>query len=119
MRWSQYWRDIVNEHLVVIEGWPEDIPFRNVSDATGSLAKLELLCVRWIVGSTCFRKVSFEEHDEMIKAGVFLRTQPMRVVRADDGLIRGRRRDPEKRSKKLCWYAIKSDLVVPEGADDE
>lgn len=118
MKWSTYWRDIVNEHLVIVEGWPADIPFRNVSHATGSLAKLELLCVKWLVGATRFRHVSFEEHDEMIKAGVFLRTKPMRRIRADNGLIRGRRRDPAKRSKKLRLYAIKSSLTVSDSADE-
>ncbi|OSC97083.1 hypothetical protein PYCCODRAFT_1377920 [Trametes coccinea BRFM310] len=111
MKWSTYWRDIVYEHAVAVEGWPDDIPFENLSSATSSLARLELLCVKWMVGTTRFRSVPLEELDLMGLAGKFDRTKPVRPPRADDGLIRGRRRDPEKRSKRLRPYYIKSRLV--------
>ncbi|OAX32641.1 hypothetical protein K503DRAFT_701726, partial [Rhizopogon vinicolor AM-OR11-026] len=41
MQWAQYWRNVVRRHSVVIEGWPEQIPFVNLSAVSNSLTDLE------------------------------------------------------------------------------
>jgi hypothetical protein len=43
MEWKHYWRNVVRRHQVVIEGWPDAIPFRNLSETSNSLANLETL----------------------------------------------------------------------------
>ncbi|EIW56166.1 uncharacterized protein TRAVEDRAFT_66236 [Trametes versicolor FP-101664 SS1] len=117
MHWGTYWSHIVARHGVCIEGWPHElVPFRDLSGATSSLVRLELLWLRWKVGTTRFREVGAEEMERLEAVGLFARTA--RPRRADAGLIRGRRRDPATRSKRLGPYTIKSALIVPDGADD-
>jgi len=76
MRWTHYWRDIVKLHLVIIEGWPEDIPFGNLSEVATSMPKLESLQRKWKQGTIHFRKLTEaefkqldEERDEQIENG--------------------------------------------------
>ncbi|KAG1720808.1 hypothetical protein EDB19DRAFT_1597968, partial [Suillus lakei] len=41
MQWTHFFRNIVKCYSVVIEGWPEQIPFVNLSTASSSLTDLE------------------------------------------------------------------------------
>ncbi|KAI6029378.1 hypothetical protein BKA83DRAFT_4489339 [Pisolithus microcarpus] len=43
MQWAQYFRNVITRYQVVIEGWPETIPFANLSSTSSSLAQLEAL----------------------------------------------------------------------------
>ncbi|KAH9949511.1 hypothetical protein B0H21DRAFT_118400 [Amylocystis lapponica] len=118
MKWTTYWRDIVLKHGVVIDGWPHEIvPFRNISDATGTLWKLEMLCVRWKRESTRFRELEPGELEKLEKEGRFARAP--RRPRADRGTVRGRQRDPELRSKRLGEYTIKSAKYVEDAGDSD
>ncbi|KAI6033556.1 hypothetical protein BKA83DRAFT_4121013 [Pisolithus microcarpus] len=47
MQWAQYFQNVVTRYQVVIEGWPEMIPFANLSSASSSLAQLELGATYW------------------------------------------------------------------------
>ncbi|EGO28144.1 hypothetical protein SERLADRAFT_433994 [Serpula lacrymans var. lacrymans S7.9] len=41
MQWVLYWQNIVQRYQVIIEGWPSDIPFENLSKACSSLLELD------------------------------------------------------------------------------
>ncbi|KAI6017229.1 hypothetical protein PISMIDRAFT_118286 [Pisolithus microcarpus 441] len=43
IQWAQYFQNVITHYQVVIEGWPEMIPFTNLSSASSSLAQLEVL----------------------------------------------------------------------------
>ncbi|RPD58710.1 hypothetical protein L226DRAFT_548358 [Lentinus tigrinus ALCF2SS1-7] len=118
MHYDTYWTHIVCQYGVVIDGWPEDLlPFCDPSRGSSSLARLEMLWIRWKRRSTGFRYATETEMDAFRTAGLFDR--PARKRRSDYDVVRGRRRDPETRSKRLKFRVIKSARVVPEGADDE
>lgn len=56
MHWPTYWKDVVARYHVIIEGWPEDVPFRNLSDVS-NLGKLEQLLRGWQSGAIHFRRI--------------------------------------------------------------
>ena len=60
MHWPTYWKDVVARYHVIIEGWPEDVPFRNLSDVS-NLGKLEQLLRGWQSGTIRFRRISDAE----------------------------------------------------------
>jgi len=60
MHWPTYWKDVVTRYHVIIEGWPEDVPFRNLSDVS-NLGKLEQLLRGWQNGNIYFRRISDAE----------------------------------------------------------
>ena len=65
MHWSKYWELIVAPHKVIIEGWPENLAFANLSQASKSIADLEDLVRWWQTGKTRWRWISDEEFDKM------------------------------------------------------
>ncbi|KAH9951111.1 hypothetical protein B0H21DRAFT_353263 [Amylocystis lapponica] len=60
MRWPTYLRDVVQRYNVIIEGWPENIPFRNLSDLS-NVQILETLLRGWQTGTIRFRRITSEE----------------------------------------------------------
>ncbi|KAH9926987.1 uncharacterized protein B0H18DRAFT_1118727 [Fomitopsis serialis] len=60
MHWPTYWKDVVTRYHVIIEGWPDDVPFRNLSDVS-NLGKLEQLLRGWQNGNISFRRISDAE----------------------------------------------------------
>ncbi|TFK79665.1 hypothetical protein K466DRAFT_605968 [Polyporus arcularius HHB13444] len=117
MHYKTYWLHIVQKHLVLVDRWPvELIPFCDPSRASGSLAVLELLWIRWKRRATGFRHATAAEMAAFEAAGLFDR--PARKRRSDYDVVRGRRRDPATRSKKLRMKVVKTPAVVPDGADD-
>jgi len=67
MQWVHYWRNIVSHYQVVIEGWPNEIPFDNLSKASSGIPALEDLRERWKSGETTWRKVDDEELQELME----------------------------------------------------
>ena len=61
MEWKHYWQNVVQRHKAVIEGWPENIPFCNLSDGSGLLADLETLRCKWCCGTTYWKQIT--EHE--------------------------------------------------------
>ncbi|KAI5994435.1 hypothetical protein EDD15DRAFT_2165994 [Pisolithus albus] len=61
MQWAQYFRNVVTRYQVVIEGWPERIPFANLSSASSSLVQLEVLLRKWQLGATYWKTLSDDE----------------------------------------------------------
>jgi hypothetical protein len=67
MKWKFYWRDIVSKYLVMLEGWPSNIPMANLSEITTSFRILEQLQRLWNTGEMRFcqlTEVKFQELDE-------------------------------------------------------
>jgi hypothetical protein len=52
MQWAHYWRNVVSRYQVVVEGWPDEIPFDNLSKAASGITALENLKKRWRSGET-------------------------------------------------------------------
>jgi hypothetical protein len=105
MQWKLYWRNVVKRYKVVIDGWPADIPFKNLSDMTNSTADLEGLLRKWMTGATHWRNLSEEEFrqmekdwDEEIEAGNI--DEPSRRRRSDHGKKRSRNDKSQRASKK-------------------
>src|ERR1700690_958902 len=95
MRWKFYWRDVVKNHLVLIEGCPTDIPFGNLSDVATSFPTLERLQKLWTDGTIHFRNLTEDE---------FKQLDDERLKQIDDGEInepepRKTRSDKGKRSR--------------------
>jgi hypothetical protein len=67
MEWKHCWRNVVQRYKTVIEGWPENIPFRNLSDGSGSLTDLETLRRKWCCGTTYWKQITERELDEMVQ----------------------------------------------------
>ncbi|KAG2125861.1 hypothetical protein BD769DRAFT_1321090, partial [Suillus cothurnatus] len=50
--------NIVQRYQVVVEGWPDQIPFTNLSQVLSALLDLQMLCNRWDDGMTCWKSLS-------------------------------------------------------------
>jgi hypothetical protein len=61
MEWKYYWRNVVKRYHVMIEGWPDKIPFRNLSDASSPLPDLENLLRKWRNGKIYWKKLTENE----------------------------------------------------------
>lgn len=118
MHWdAKYWTLIVQKYGILIHNWPYHYaPFKDLSKGTSSLPRLEMLWLSWKIGQTCFREATAAELEQFSADGLF--DQPTRARRKDAGVMRGRRRDPETRSKRLKVKYFKTPATVPEGADD-
>ncbi|KAG2338064.1 hypothetical protein BDR05DRAFT_856401, partial [Suillus weaverae] len=67
MQWVQYWRNIVKRYSVIIEGWPKQIPFANLSAVSSSLPELEMLLRKWQSGAIYWKRLTPEELEHMDK----------------------------------------------------
>ncbi|KAG6377665.1 hypothetical protein JVT61DRAFT_14430 [Boletus reticuloceps] len=47
MQWKYYFRNVVSRYKVAIKGWPDEVPFKNLSEVSCSLALLEMLYQKW------------------------------------------------------------------------
>ncbi|KDQ48931.1 hypothetical protein JAAARDRAFT_144191 [Jaapia argillacea MUCL 33604] len=65
MKWTHYWRDIVVKHRVIVVGWPDDIPFGNLSDVVKTLSDYESLTRKWQSGKISFKALTEQEFTEM------------------------------------------------------
>jgi hypothetical protein len=76
MQWKYYWQNMVKRHHVIIEGWPENIPFHNLSEAATSLSDLENLLWKWCSETMYWKDICDDnldaldhEHDAQIESG--------------------------------------------------
>ncbi|KAG1734233.1 uncharacterized protein EDB91DRAFT_1238445 [Suillus paluster] len=60
MQWVHYWRNVVSRYQVIVEGWPDEIPFDNLSKAASGITALENLKERWRSGETACKLSSDE-----------------------------------------------------------
>ncbi|KAG2738373.1 hypothetical protein P692DRAFT_20851675 [Suillus brevipes Sb2] len=122
MQWAQYWRNVVKRYSVIIEGWPEQIPFANLSTVSSSLPELEMLLRKWRSGAIYWKRLTpeelermDEERDKGIEDGAIV--EKRRRTRSDKGKKRRRDADagdaPQRQRKKV----YKSTEMV--SSDDE
>jgi hypothetical protein len=65
MQWKYYWRDVVKKHRVIVRGWPDDIPFANLSDISSALPTLEALLRKWEHGTVVWELLTDEAFKEL------------------------------------------------------
>ncbi|KAG0699235.1 hypothetical protein DFH29DRAFT_769150, partial [Suillus ampliporus] len=105
MHWVNYFRNVVQRYQVVIEGWPANIPFVNLSQASSALPDLEMICRKWESRAICWREIDdeefqqlLEEHNEKLESGEI--TDHRRWTRSDKGKKRAQSTDGSGRRKK-------------------
>jgi len=105
MHWANYFRNIVQRYQVVIEGWPANIPFVNLSQASSALPDLEMIHQKWESHAICWREIDkeefqklLEERNEKLKSGEIM--DHCRPTRSDKGKKRARSPDGSSCRKK-------------------
>ncbi|KAG1791817.1 uncharacterized protein HD556DRAFT_1432770 [Suillus plorans] len=118
MHWAHYWRNVVQRYLVVIEGWPENIPFVNLSTVSSALPDLEMLLNKWETGEIHWRDLEEDEyeklrqeHCEKVSSGEVI--EKRRRTRSDKGKKRNQPLDNSGHRRKMYKSA---ETVV---SDDE
>jgi hypothetical protein len=96
MEWKLYFRNVVKRYRVVIEGWPPEIDFVNLSNVSSSTDTLERLLRKWKQGITYWKKLTLQElelledeRDAQIENGETTAPAPRRR-RSDKGRKRTR-----------------------------
>ncbi|KIK20613.1 hypothetical protein PISMIDRAFT_62254, partial [Pisolithus microcarpus 441] len=106
MQWAHYFRNVVTRYLVSIEGWPDRIPFTNLSTVSSVLPDLEMLLRKWEAGSTFWKllnnqdyEVLCRERDAKLNSGELV--EGTRRTRSDKGTKRtGQNRNATKNSRR-------------------
>ncbi|KAG1836618.1 hypothetical protein F4604DRAFT_1943019 [Suillus subluteus] len=90
MQWANYWRNVVQRYCVICEGWPTHIPFKNLSEASTSLPKLQMLHDMWKNKLISWRLLDedeyqrlLQEHNKKVNTGEIV--EPSRRPRSDKG----------------------------------
>ncbi|KAI5999190.1 hypothetical protein EDD15DRAFT_2128315, partial [Pisolithus albus] len=58
MQWSAYFARVVSRYLVIVDGWPDNIPFVNLSSVSSSLPQLERLLNKWETGEIQWKRIT-------------------------------------------------------------
>ncbi|KAG1864582.1 hypothetical protein C8R48DRAFT_601909, partial [Suillus tomentosus] len=61
MHWANYFHNVVQPYQVIVEGWPTNIPFINLSEVSSTLPDLDLLERKWRSGAVHWRHLEDEE----------------------------------------------------------
>ena len=61
MQWIDYFHNVIAQYHVVVAGWPDNIPFENLSKASNSLTQLEGLLQKWEDGVIYWKTISEEQ----------------------------------------------------------
>ncbi|KAG1717170.1 hypothetical protein EDB19DRAFT_1923946 [Suillus lakei] len=100
MQWADYFHNVVNPYQVAIKGWPEHIPFTNLSKASNTLPDLKHLLDCWQTGSTAWKVLDDEElaqlrheHDEKINSSQIIESHCR--TRSDKGKKRKKYKSAE------------------------
>ncbi|KAG1835967.1 hypothetical protein DFJ58DRAFT_735336 [Suillus subalutaceus] len=67
MHWTNYFRNVVQCYQVIIEGWPTNIPFTNLSKVSSALPDLDMLLRKWRSNAIKWRRVDDEEFQQLLK----------------------------------------------------
>lgn len=51
----------------MIEGWPDSVPFKNLSEASSALPELKMLLERWEDGRTYWKQLTDEEAEHIVE----------------------------------------------------
>ncbi|KAG2337990.1 hypothetical protein BDR05DRAFT_1004609 [Suillus weaverae] len=113
MQWIHYFRNIVQRYQVIIVGWPDNIPFVNLSKVSSSLSELERLFNMWDTHITCWKTLSdeefaklYEERNEELKSGQI--EDIRRRTRSDKGKKRKRPAATNNKDKNTARKKYKS-----------
>jgi hypothetical protein len=66
MQWVHYFRNIIQRYSVAVEGWPDCVPFTNLSSVSSALPHLEILRQNWHSGTTHWKQLTDEEFEELL-----------------------------------------------------
>ncbi|TDL13891.1 hypothetical protein BD410DRAFT_846538 [Rickenella mellea] len=130
MKWKNYWQDIVSKYRVVIEVWPENIPFGNLSDIVTNIPDFERLLRKWKTNTIYFRQIDDNEYDklqverdEKLESGEL--EEPRRKIRSDKGKKRPRKDSSKGQSRKKARTVSSEEFIADSGdnadgnSDDE
>lgn len=113
MQWTHFFRNIVKRYSVVIEGWPEKIPFVNLSTASSSLIDLEMLLRKWRSGLISWKRITPEQLEDMekdrdkdLESGTIVENR--RRVRSDKGKKRCRDSDDSAQRRKKMYKSAET-----------
>lgn len=67
MEWKHYWQKVVAQHKVMIEDWPDNIPFKNLSEASSALPELKILLEQWQDKTIYWRQLTNEEAERVVE----------------------------------------------------
>jgi hypothetical protein len=67
MEWKHYWRRVVAHYKVMIEGWPNNIPFKNLSEAASALHELKSLLKQWQDGRIHWKQLTDQEAKHLLE----------------------------------------------------
>ncbi|KIK14149.1 hypothetical protein PISMIDRAFT_31880, partial [Pisolithus microcarpus 441] len=65
MQWMAYFAHIVTQHLIIVAGWPDNIPFVNLSSVSSSLPQLKWLLHQWETGEIHWQHITQQELSRM------------------------------------------------------
>ncbi|OJA14556.1 hypothetical protein AZE42_13395 [Rhizopogon vesiculosus] len=121
MQWANYWHNVVQHYRVMIEDWPDNFPFANLSAVSHGLPELENLLRKWRSGAIFWKHLTSDEfehlqkeHEEKIESGDIV--ERCRCPHSDRGKKRRREGgDDSGRQKK----SHKSAETVDTDSEDE
>ncbi|KAG1748017.1 hypothetical protein EDD22DRAFT_785582 [Suillus occidentalis] len=64
MHWAHYWHNVIQWYHVMVEGWPNNILFVNLSSISSPLPDLEMLLCKWqshVIHWRCIEEVKYEK----------------------------------------------------------
>ncbi|KAG1877137.1 hypothetical protein C8R48DRAFT_590638, partial [Suillus tomentosus] len=122
MQWTHYFRNVVQRYQVVIEGWPDNIKFTNLSNVSSALPELQMLERRWQSGATKWITIDDDElerlrleRDEQLERGEVV--DHRRHTRSDKG--RKRRQPAASQKVTTDWQRKHKSAEFIESSDEE
>ncbi|KAG1844313.1 hypothetical protein DFJ58DRAFT_731230 [Suillus subalutaceus] len=121
MQWALYFRNIIQRYQVMIEGWPDNIPFANLSQVSSALPELDRLFRRWKSGATHWKTLTdkefekvLQEHNDKLDHGEI--DDHRRRTRSDKGK---KRKKPTAMDSSLCGRKKYKSAATVEDSDKE
>ncbi|KAI6045904.1 hypothetical protein EDC04DRAFT_2558879 [Pisolithus marmoratus] len=121
MQWAHYFCNVVTCYLVAIEGWPNGIPFTNLSTVSSALPDLEMLLSMWESGSIFWKLLNNQdyetlchEHDAKLNSGELI--EGARRTHSDKGTKQARQNLTATRD---LYHTFKSLEMILTDTDDE
>ncbi|KAG6372660.1 hypothetical protein JVT61DRAFT_7412 [Boletus reticuloceps] len=67
MQWKYYFCNVVSRYKVAIKGWPDEVPFKNLSEVSCSLALLEMLYQKWKDKEVSWEELSPAKYEKLCR----------------------------------------------------
>ncbi|KAG1862693.1 hypothetical protein F4604DRAFT_1683833 [Suillus subluteus] len=124
MQWTHYFRNIVQCYQVMIVGWPDSVPFTNLSKVSSSLSELERLFDLWDKHLTCWKTLMdeefvkiYQEHNEKLENGQI--EDIRRCTRSDKGKKRKRSAATNSNDRNTAQHKKYKSAETIEDSDKE